>query len=251
MRHRLFLISIIALADGRSAAAQIHGLAEGDRVRITTEADSLRFEGRFAGLRDDVLFLKRDGDTLRFQLGSVRLLERGIRRSFDRKEGLKGAVIGAAAGAAFAVYGLGECALGEAGVGGGCHGQSAGESVLFVTALTGGGALLGGALGGGGSNAKRGGLAGILVGSAVGAMIGLAAYESPDCTPESFMCLDFGPGMSALAGGVLGGVALGSAGVIVGALARDTEWMPIAGTDLAFGVVPAPGGVQLAGSFTF
>jgi hypothetical protein len=250
VRHYAFLITIALLVPGRQLAAQSDSLAAGDRVRVTVGADSTWVEGSYVGLRDDVLFLERAGDTLRFGLDSVRLLEQELRRRFDGKKGLKGAAIGGAAGAATAVWGLSECAVGE-GINGECHGQTVGKSVLFFATMTGGGALLGGALNGGGRNARLGAAIGLTVGVAAGAAVGLAAYESQDCGPESFMCLDFGPGFSAFIGGALGGAALGAVGVIVGALTPDSEWVPVSATNLRVGIAPVPGGLRLAGSFNF
>ena len=71
-------------------------------------------------------------------------------------------------------------------------------------------------------------LAGALSGMALGAIIGYASYEEPKCSPNSFcLDLDFGPGFSALGGGVLGiipGAIIG--GVIGGVKVR----IPIKGS---------------------
>lgn len=252
VRRCVFLITVVSLVVGRPLTAQDDSLvAAGDRVRVTAGAAIVGVEGSFAGLRDDVLFLDRAGDTLRIGLDSVRLLEREIRRGFDGKKALKGAAIGGAAGAALAVWGLSDCAWGDRGIAGECHDQTAGESVLFFTAMTSAGALLGGALGGGGRSARRGGLMGFAVGAAVGAVAGLATYKSVDCGRESFICLDFGPGFNAAAGAAVGGTVVGFVGVMAGALSGNAEWESVSATDVRIGIVPAPGGLGLAGSFTF
>jgi hypothetical protein len=144
-----------------------------------------------------------------------------------------------------------DCTLGERGIAGECYEQSAGEAVLFAGALTGSGALLGGLVGGGGRNAKRMALAGFMAGAVVGAAVGVASYQEPDCAPEAFMCMDFGPGLEAMAGAMVLGAAGGLVGLAAGALVGDTEWAPVSVTELQLGVAPTPGGMQLAGSFAF
>lgn len=56
---------------------------------------------------------------------------------------------------------------------------------------------------------------GVLAGGGLGTLIGYATYTPPDCN-GSFFCLDFGPGLSALAGGMAGGLIGGIIGVIGG-----------------------------------
>ncbi|KPK01735.1 MAG: hypothetical protein AMS20_13045 [Gemmatimonas sp. SG8_28] len=252
MRHYVFPITIAALVVARPLAAQYEGPADGDRVRATVGADSTVVEGSYAGLRDHALFLERAGVTLRIGLDSVHLLEQELRRGFDSRKGLRWAAIGGGMGAAVAVYGLVfECAMGEQGIAGECYEQSAGEAVLFTGALIGSGAVLGMVFGGGGSNAKRGGIIGFVAGSVVGAVAGAAAYESPDCSPDAFMCLDFGPGFTAVAGAAVGGVAVGFVGAVVGALTGEAEWVPVSSGDLRVGIAPVADGLGLIGSFTF
>jgi hypothetical protein len=253
MWRHVILISMISMAVGRPLLAQHDSLvAVGDRVRLTVGTDSAQVEGALWGVRGDALLLRRDAATLEYSLDSVSLVERAVHSGFDHKGALKGAAIGAGVGAAIAAYGLAfDCTLGEQGIAGECHGQSAGEAVLFAGALTGGGALLGGLVGGGGRNAKRGALVGFMAGAVVGAAVGAASYQEPDCAPDAFMCLDFGPGLEAMAGAMVAGAAGGLVGLAAGALAGDTEWVPVSVTGLQLGVVPTPGGMRLAGSFAF
>jgi hypothetical protein len=58
---------------------------------------------------------------------------------------------------------------------------------------------------------------GFLAGGGLGTLIGFATYAPPDCN-GSFICLDFGPGLSALAGGMTGGLI----GSIVGVAGGST-----------------------------
>lgn len=251
--RQVILISMIAMAVGRPALAQDEGpVAAGDKVRLTIGADSTQVEGYLREVRGDALLLHRNAATLEFALDSVNLVERAVRSGFDRKGALKGAAIGAGMGAAVAAYGLVfDCTLGEQGIAGECHDQSAGEALLFAGALTGSGALLGGLVGGGGRNAKKMALAGFMAGAVVGAAVGAASYQEPDCAPDAFMCMDFGPGLEAMAGAALLGAAGGLVGLAAGALAGDTDWVPVSVSELRLGLAPTPGGMRLAGSFGF
>lgn len=253
MRRRILPILVISMVVGRPLPAQHDSLAAvGDRVRLTVGTDSAQVEGALWGVRGDALLLRRDAATVEFSLDSVNLVERAVHSGFDRKGALKGAAIGAGVGAAIALYGLVvDCTLGEQGIAGECYEQTTGEAVLFAGALTGSGALLGGLVGGGGRNAKRMALAGFMVGAVVGAAVGVASYQEPDCGPEAFMCLDFGPGLDALAGAAVLGTLGGLVGLASGAMLGDTEWVPVSSTDFRLGVTPAPGGMQLAGTFAF
>ena len=248
--RQAILITIIAMALGRPVLAQDERpLAAGDKVRLTRASDSAQVEGTLWGARGDALLLRRDAVTLEIPLDSGGLVERAVHSGFDRKGALQGAAIGAGIGAATAAYGLlFDCTLGDQGMAGECYNQSAGEALLFAGALTGSGALVGGLVGGGGRNAKRGALAGFMAGAVVGAAVGAASYQEPDCAPDAFLCMDFGPGLEAMAGAALLGVAGGLVGLAAGALAGDTNWVPASLSDLQLAVAPTPGGVRLAGS---
>ncbi|MEI6947765.1 hypothetical protein V9K67_11275 [Paraflavisolibacter sp. H34] len=63
---------------------------------------------------------------------------------------------------------------------------------------------------------RRGALLGIVGGSLLGALIGWIAYQPPDCN-GSYFCIDFGPGLSALAGLATGTLAGAGLGVALGA----------------------------------
>jgi Na+/proline symporter len=62
---------------------------------------------------------------------------------------------------------------------------------------------------------------GALAGTAVGVVVGLVSYEKPKST--GFSTLDFGPGATALAGGILGAVTGFTIGGIVGAVSGGDE----------------------------
>lgn len=68
----------------------------------------------------------------------------------------------------------------------------------------------------------RGILFGALGGAAIGALIGLVTYQEPDCELGSWVCIDFGPGFSALGGGIIGTFGGGLIGGIAGASAKKT-----------------------------
>ena len=80
---------------------------------------------------------------------------------------------------------------------------------------------------------------GFLAGAAVGAALGLALYEKPDCTPNVFLCLDVGPGASAAAGAVLVGVPGLLIGGIVGANFHHETWRLVEHQPFRVGVAPA------------
>lgn len=66
---------------------------------------------------------------------------------------------------------------------------------------------------------------GLLLGAGAGALLGAATYRRPDCS-QSFICLDFGPGVAAAAGAVV----LGVPGMVVGAFAGSSKrerWRPL------------------------
>lgn len=71
-------------------------------------------------------------------------------------------------------------------------------------------------------NVGKGILLGTLSGAAIGAIIGLVTYQEPDCGPGTWFCLDFGPGFSALGGGIIGAFGGGLIGGIAGASAKKT-----------------------------
>lgn len=60
---------------------------------------------------------------------------------------------------------------------------------------------------------------GLLVGAGIGAAIGLASYEKPDCSQQQFLCLDFGPGVAAAAGAVMFAVP----GMVIGGIAGSAK----------------------------
>ncbi len=60
---------------------------------------------------------------------------------------------------------------------------------------------------------------GTLIGTAGGALIGLASYQKP----TGAFALDFGPGFAALAGGILGAVTGFTIGGIAGAVSRGDQ----------------------------
>lgn len=62
--------------------------------------------------------------------------------------------------------------------------------------------------------------AGVLAGAIVGAVIGAASYHRPVCN-NTFICLDFGPGISILGGGLLGIIPGGIAGYIFAPKGED------------------------------
>lgn len=67
----------------------------------------------------------------------------------------------------------------------------------------------------------RGAGYGTLAGSAVGALVGVATYHKPK--PTSRFAIDLGPGMAALGGAMLGGVAGFTIGGIIGATSGGEE----------------------------
>ncbi len=83
---------------------------------------------------------------------------------------------------------------------------------------------------------------GLGVGATVGAAVGAAAYEP--CTGECF--IDFGRGVSALAGAVV----FGGAGLLVGGIAgfctHGQNWQPVALPVTAVSLTPAGRGLGLA-----
>lgn len=66
----------------------------------------------------------------------------------------------------------------------------------------------------------RGYLFGTLGGAVIGAIIGLATYQKPNCDPNAWFCFDFGPGVDALGGGLIGALGGGLAGGIIGAAGK-------------------------------
>ncbi len=69
---------------------------------------------------------------------------------------------------------------------------------------------------------------GTLVGCTVGALAGYAAYHKPEPTPGEFT-FDFGPGFSALAGGMLGSIGGFVIGGAIGASAGGDEMYKLSG----------------------
>jgi hypothetical protein len=72
----------------------------------------------------------------------------------------------------------------------------------------------------------RGAGLGFLGGAALGAVIGAATYQKPDCAGDAYFC-DLGQGFDATFGAAL----LGGAGAVVGAITgagRADDWRPVA-----------------------
>ena len=65
------------------------------------------------------------------------------------------------------------------------------------------------------NSAARGFGIGFGSGAVLGGLIGLMSYSPPDCD-GGFYCIDFGPGASALAGGVVGAIGGGVVGLAGG-----------------------------------
>jgi hypothetical protein len=66
----------------------------------------------------------------------------------------------------------------------------------------------------------KGWLLGTAGGAAVGAIIGRATYEEPECTG---FCFDLGPGVQTFAGGIIGGLAGGVIGISVGSKSKKVK----------------------------
>jgi hypothetical protein len=93
---------------------------------------------------------------------------------------------------------------------------------------------------------------GLLVGAGVGAAIGFATYHKPDCGPQQFLCLDYGPGLPAVAGAAI----LGLSGLLIGAIAGSNStaetWKPVDRSRIRVSLAPAAGGrVAFGGSIAF
>lgn len=71
------------------------------------------------------------------------------------------------------------------------------------------------------NNAGKGFLLGLATGSGLGALVGFISYSPPDCS--NGWCLDFGPGFSALAGGLTGGMIGGLFGLGIGTSYQEFE----------------------------
>jgi len=65
---------------------------------------------------------------------------------------------------------------------------------------------------------------GLIVGGTVGVLAGVASYQSPGCQPNQ-LCFDFGPGMSALAGGLIGAGAGAVLGLLIGSQFHTEQWV--------------------------
>lgn len=99
----------------------------------------------------------------------------------------------------------------------------------------------------------RGTAVGFLGGATIGALAGLATYQSPNCAGVTF-CLDFGPELAALGGATAGGVLGAVVGLLVGSTSTEL-WDPLSGTRQAgarLGIAPSSrGGVALTASLAF
>ena len=69
----------------------------------------------------------------------------------------------------------------------------------------------------------RGAAIGAGTGAVVGALVGVASYEPPHCPPGPWFCVDFGPGIEA-AGGAMLGIVVGSlVGGMVGSGSKEIK----------------------------
>ncbi len=90
---------------------------------------------------------------------------------------------------------------------------------------------------------------GLVLGAAVGAGVGVASYSEPKCTGEP-MCLDFGPGLWALAYAVrfaLPGLLIGG---VIGSIPRE-QWREVWGTQATIARSGATQSVGIGFSLTF
>jgi hypothetical protein len=67
----------------------------------------------------------------------------------------------------------------------------------------------------------NGWLLGTAGGATLGAIIGRATYQEPECS--GFICVDFGPGFQTLGGGIIGGLAGGVIGISVGSKSKKIK----------------------------
>ena len=69
---------------------------------------------------------------------------------------------------------------------------------------------------------------GLVIGVAVGAVLGAATYEEPKCTPDAWMCgfMDPGRGGTAAITGAAGGILGTLVGFIAGAASPAERWAP-------------------------
>ena len=101
---------------------------------------------------------------------------------------------------------------------------------------------------------REGALIGLAGGAAIGAIVGAAAYREPACEKGSFMCIDLGPGLEAMADAVVGGLAGALLGSLIGS--RTTErWKRMVGPlydGPRVGIAPSSrGGMVLTTSLAF
>jgi hypothetical protein len=73
------------------------------------------------------------------------------------------------------------------------------------------------------TNWKEGAWTGGLLGGVAGALIGYASYE--EC--EGLSCWDLGPGLPALAGGVIGALGGALVGVLIGSASKTDRWQEV------------------------
>ena len=246
MRRATILVAILAFVPLASAMAQVR---PGERVRLTPVSYSTRFEAIVIAVHDDSLTIEQGGVPRVVRLDSFRKLEIATQHRFDARRGLKGAGIGALAGAVLAARTLADCGLRSASIGGECRDQNAGESILLVAGVAVGGALIGGACGGGGRAAGRGALTGAGIGASIGLVLALATYEP--CPSDAGFCIDFGPGGSAFVGAGIGALAGGLVGLVAGAAIPSTDWLEIPGHLTRVSLTPRRHGVALSVALSF
>jgi hypothetical protein len=97
--------------------------------------------------------------------------------------------------------------------------------------------------------ARIGGALGGFIGGIVGAM----TYHRPNCDPQTdLFCIDFGPGVSILAGVGVGGVAGVVIGAVIGSQSRVERWKPAPSLmNLRLTAAPSPTGLRLGVSAAF
>lgn len=242
VRPTLPLVLVLLVASFSTAVAQTSApIPIGTRVRVTLgDSSRARLVGVFEGLEGDRFLLREPrGASVSLPADSVWWVQRSLGRFNERR-----ALIFAAAGIGSVALSTATVALTELATDGRVT-ASRGDIVPLLL-LGGGAAVTGAAIGGAGSRAAAGGAVAGGVGAVVGAAWALSEYER--CSPDAWICIDFGPGFTAFAGALAGGIGGFVLGSVVGALTPGELW----DTPVALDLQPDPsGGVALSAHVRF